>query len=207
MGLHDGLRLRDRVAENELRHAHVGIGGRLVEQSADFLIAADVQARVFGKAGHGRLLEIQCLLCAVCAHNVKLACRTSDQRGQGQLNGPLKQKDTYFVCPLHRALAALTACNIVHTIIVMEISYNPAKNARNIAERGLSFDRVVDFDFETAKIREDVRKTYPEQRFIAVGWLDARLHVLCFSPAAGGIRVISFRKANSREQRIYDQRT
>jgi len=89
----------------------------------------------------------------------------------------------------------------------VEISYNPAKNARNIAERGLSFDRVVDFDFETAKIREDVRKTYPEQRFIAVGWLDAQLHVLCFSPAAGGIRVISFRKANSREQRIHDQRT
>lgn len=89
----------------------------------------------------------------------------------------------------------------------MKISYDPAKNARNIAERSLSFDRVVDFDFETAKIREDVRKTYPEQRFVAVGWLDARLHVLCFSSVTGGIRVISFRKANSREQRIYDQRT
>lgn len=42
----------------------------------------------------------------------------------------------------------------------MEITYDPVKNARNIAERGLSFDRVVDFDFETAKIREESRKTY-----------------------------------------------
>lgn len=39
----------------------------------------------------------------------------------------------------------------------MEIHYDPAKNVRNITERGLSFDRVADFDFETAKIREDIR--------------------------------------------------
>lgn len=86
----------------------------------------------------------------------------------------------------------------------MEVSYDPAKNARNIAERDLSFDRVVDFDFETAKIHEDIRKPYPEPRFVAIGWLDARLHVLCFSPTATGIRVISFRKANSREKRSYE---
>ena len=35
--------------------------------------------------------------------------------------------------------------------------------------------------------------------FIAVGSLDERLHVLCFTPIAGGVRVISFRKANERE--------
>lgn len=86
----------------------------------------------------------------------------------------------------------------------MEIHYDPAKNVRNITERGLSFDRVADFDFETAKICEDVRKPYPERRFVAVGWLDARLHVLCFSLVSGGIRVISFRKANPREQRTYE---
>ena len=87
----------------------------------------------------------------------------------------------------------------------MEISYDPVKNARNIAERGLSFDRVADFDFETAKIREDIRKSYPERRFVAVGWLDARLHVLCFSPVSAGIRVISFRKANLRELHNYER--
>ncbi len=62
MCLHHELCLLDRVAENELRHSHVGIGRRLVEQSADFLVAADVQARVFGKAGHGHLLKIQALI-------------------------------------------------------------------------------------------------------------------------------------------------
>lgn len=87
----------------------------------------------------------------------------------------------------------------------MDISYDPAKNERNIAERGLSFERAADFDFETAKIREDVRRAYPERRFVALGWLDARLHLLCFSPVPGGIRVISFRKANRREQRDYER--
>lgn len=87
----------------------------------------------------------------------------------------------------------------------MEITYDPAKNASNIKDRQLSFDRAAEFDFQTAKIREDVRKAYPERRFVALGWLDARLHVLCFSPIPGGLRIISFRKANKREQRDYER--
>lgn len=89
----------------------------------------------------------------------------------------------------------------------MKIDFNPAKNDRNIRERGLSFERVVDFDFAAAIVREDTRKPYPETRFVALGFLDARLHVLCFTPIAGGIRVISFRKANRREERNYEQTT
>ena len=36
----------------------------------------------------------------------------------------------------------------------MGITYDPAKNERNIRERGLSFERVADFDFQTALIAE-----------------------------------------------------
>ena len=86
----------------------------------------------------------------------------------------------------------------------MKIHYDAAKNARNIAARGLSFDRVADFDFETAKVREDVRRAYPERLFVALGWLEGRLHVLCMTPVTDGIRVISFRKANLREQGNYE---
>ena len=81
----------------------------------------------------------------------------------------------------------------------MIIEFDPAKNAKNIAERGLSFRRAVDFDFETAKTWQDTRIDYPESRFIALGYLDNRLHVLVFCMIPGGIRVISFRKANQRE--------
>lgn len=87
----------------------------------------------------------------------------------------------------------------------MQITYDPAKSERNERERGLSFDRACDFDFASAVAHQDVRKDYPEPRFVALGFLDARLHVLCFTPIAGGIRVISFRKANRREEKDYEQ--
>jgi uncharacterized DUF497 family protein len=44
-----------------------------------------------------------------------------------------------------------------------------------------------------------VRKAYPEARFIALGYLENRLHALIFSLVPDGVRVISFRKANRRE--------
>lgn len=81
----------------------------------------------------------------------------------------------------------------------MEITYDPVKNASNIADRSLPFERAAEFDFSTAKIWQDLRKSYPESRFVAIGYLDNRLHVLIFSRVSHGIRVISFRKANTRE--------
>lgn len=39
----------------------------------------------------------------------------------------------------------------------MDITYDPAKNERNMHERGLSFDRAADFDFHTAIYRIDDR--------------------------------------------------
>ncbi|MBE0472172.1 MAG: BrnT family toxin [Methyloprofundus sp.] len=87
----------------------------------------------------------------------------------------------------------------------MEITFDPAKCATNIKERGLSFELVADFDFSTALVLEDLRHAYPERRFQALGFLGYRLHMLIFSPIDGGIRVISLRKANKREVKHYEQ--
>lgn len=87
----------------------------------------------------------------------------------------------------------------------MRIEFDDTKNETNERERGLSFALAAQFDFSTALIEEDRRKAYPETRFVALGFLGKRLHVLCFTPIAGGIRVISFRKANQREIRDYEQ--
>ena len=81
----------------------------------------------------------------------------------------------------------------------MNFSYDPAKNDWNIRERGLSFERAADFDFEMAKIWQDLRKPYPDARFVAIGYLDDRLHGLVFGETERDICVISFRKANLRE--------
>ena len=85
----------------------------------------------------------------------------------------------------------------------MRISYDPAKNERNIRKRGLSFDSAVRFDFEGALYAVDERRDHGEMRYIAIGMLGVRLHVLCFAETADGIRVISFRKANAREVKRY----
>lgn len=87
----------------------------------------------------------------------------------------------------------------------MKITYDPAKNASNLALRGLSFERVAGFDFQTAVLAVDTRHDYGEVRFRALGWLDGRLHALVFTRVANGIRIISFRKANKREVRNHEE--
>ncbi len=83
----------------------------------------------------------------------------------------------------------------------MKIAYDPAKNERNIRERGLSFERAAEFDFDTATVWLEQRKG--ETRRLAAGYLGIRLHMLCFMEIEDGIRVISFRKANDREAKMY----
>jgi uncharacterized DUF497 family protein len=87
----------------------------------------------------------------------------------------------------------------------MKITYDLDKNAKNILERNLPFSLVADFNWNTATFKVDQRKNYPEQRIVAVGYLGNRLHVLCFSETVLGIRVISFRKANKREEKSYEK--
>ena len=57
------------------------------------------------------------------------------------------------------------------------------------------------FDFEIALIAYYSRNN--ELRRVAVGYLDKRLHLLCYIPKPDGIRVISFRKTNKREAKHY----
>ena len=88
----------------------------------------------------------------------------------------------------------------------MAITFDPAKNARNIAERGLSFERVAELDWETAVVVEDTRGDYGEPRLRVMGRLDGRLHAVVVTPRGEDLRVISFRRANRREVRLYGKR-
>jgi uncharacterized DUF497 family protein len=87
------------------------------------------------------------------------------------------------------------------------ISFDPAKNERNIAERGIPFDLVEEFEWDTALVAEDLRKDYGEHRFQALGLIAWRLYALVFTPRAGKVHVISLRKANPREMKRYEAQT
>lgn len=88
----------------------------------------------------------------------------------------------------------------------MKIEYDPNKNQRNIEERGLPFEQAQDLDWGNALIWQDVRNPYPEIRFSCLAELNERVYALCFTPINGGIRVISFRKANNREIKKYENK-
>lgn len=85
----------------------------------------------------------------------------------------------------------------------MRFTCDPAKNQRNIAERGLAFDLANDLDWSTALIAEDTRKAYPERRHQALGVIDEHLHMLVFTVSDVAVHVISLRRANKRERTRY----
>jgi len=89
----------------------------------------------------------------------------------------------------------------------MLIEYDPAKNANNILQRGLPFDLMALFDWDTAEIEQDTRRDYGEVRFQATGWIGQRLYVVIFTMRDNVARIISLRKANKRERKRYDNPT
>ena len=86
----------------------------------------------------------------------------------------------------------------------MPITFDRRKSERNVAERGLPFELAEDFEWDGALVVEDVRKDYGERRFQALGVLRGRLHALVFTPRADSVHVISLRKANRREVKMYE---
>jgi uncharacterized DUF497 family protein len=89
----------------------------------------------------------------------------------------------------------------------MEIEYDLAKDEKNRRDRGLSFKLAHGFDFDSALIVEDTRNDYGEPRYLALGYIGNRLHALVFTPREAALRIISLRKANSKEIKRYEQNT
>jgi uncharacterized DUF497 family protein len=86
-----------------------------------------------------------------------------------------------------------------------ELSYDPDKARQNELLRGLHFDLVHAFSWNTAWIIEDLRHDYGEHRFRAIGLIDTRLHVVVFTPREKRLHIISLRKANEREIKHFSQ--
>jgi len=87
----------------------------------------------------------------------------------------------------------------------MRFTFDPAKSEKNIAERGLSFELAAELDWEAAFVMEDTRRDYGELRLRVLALLQARLHVVVVTPRKGELRIISFRKANRKEEKLYEQ--
>ena len=71
----------------------------------------------------------------------------------------------------------------------VKIDFDPGKSQRNIKLRSLSFEKAGDFDWGTAIYYEDNRMDCPETRIIALGFLEARLYVICFTQIDGAAKI------------------
>ncbi len=87
----------------------------------------------------------------------------------------------------------------------MAVTFEPEKNARNIAERGLPFDLAERLDWATAQVKQDTRRDYGEIRLQVLGLIDGSLYMAVVTPRGGDMRIISLRKASRKEATLYDK--
>ena len=82
----------------------------------------------------------------------------------------------------------------------MEITFDPTKRDKTLAERGLDFlDAKAVFAGVTLEFR-DTRKNYGETRVICFGFLKNRMVVVGYVQRGADRHIFSMRKANEREQ-------
>ena len=89
----------------------------------------------------------------------------------------------------------------------MNVTFDQAKDAANLAKHGVSLTEAAGFEWGSAVVWPDTRREYGEARMVALGYIGLRIMALVFvdrppeKPTER--RIISLRKANSREVKRY----
>ena len=86
----------------------------------------------------------------------------------------------------------------------MRYEWDEGKRAANLVRHGVDFMAAEDFAWDTAVETIDDRFDYGAARWVALGSIQERLHVLVYTHWIGVIRIISLRKANEREREFYE---
>jgi uncharacterized DUF497 family protein len=85
----------------------------------------------------------------------------------------------------------------------MDIEYDPGKDALNQAKHGISLAEAVGLDWDAMLWWPDRRRDYGERRFVGLAPKALRLYCVVYTMRVDAIRIISLRKANAREVRLY----
>jgi uncharacterized protein len=91
----------------------------------------------------------------------------------------------------------------------VKITYDPAKRAETLAERGLDFEDAAKVFAGPTLILLDEREDYGEDRYQTYGLLDGRLVMVVWTPRGEDRQdrhVISMRKCNDREKARFQAR-
>ena len=85
----------------------------------------------------------------------------------------------------------------------MLFEWDEAKRRANLAKHGIDFPEAVEVLHGSPWLAEDTRRDYGEKRCLAVGPCPGHVLVVAFTLRKGVFRIISARRANSRERRMY----
>lgn len=98
----------------------------------------------------------------------------------------------------------MTGSDVVHTIVRMDIVFDPNKAQSNLKKHGISFEEAASCLLDQmALVRED-DDAEGEQRFVLLGMSNAaRLLTVVYTLRGEHIRLISARKATKKEEKTY----
>lgn len=86
----------------------------------------------------------------------------------------------------------------------MNITYDPEKRARTLAERGLDFDDAGQVFAGTTLTVEGDRFDYGEKRYQTLGQLSDKVVMVVWTPRGTRRHIITMWKANDREKKRYE---
>jgi uncharacterized protein len=90
----------------------------------------------------------------------------------------------------------------------MDFEWDDFKSQVCFHERGFDFEYVAQTFFDHRRsITPDVRRAYGEDRWQLMGRVDGRLFIVVYTLRGEAFRIISARKANQREVRLYEAQT
>ena len=88
----------------------------------------------------------------------------------------------------------------------MQFEWDEGKNLANIRKHGIDFKDAIDVFNHPMLAAPDLREDYGEERWLALGWMNATMAVVVYVERSGPvIRIISARKATKGEAKRYGQ--
>ena len=85
----------------------------------------------------------------------------------------------------------------------MDIEWDAVKRTRNLQQHSVDFAAIDGFRWDISLTREDIRIDYNETRFVSISLIGDRHYVAVWTIRKETTRLISLRKANKREVKIY----
>jgi uncharacterized protein len=86
----------------------------------------------------------------------------------------------------------------------MDIIFDSDKNNLNIAKHGISLAMACDIEWDYLQAEPDTRHEYGEVRMVGFAPIGERVYCVVFTDRENARRMISLRKANTREVDDYE---